>query len=101
VSHVTASFFFSVHVVLPFVLGLVIGFHLACLHVSGSTGITLGLHHNLKVRFSYVFAFKDLLSLVFVVTLFAFVLLFPLVLGSSDNNIPANVLASPLHILPE
>jgi len=101
VSHVTASFFFSVHVVLPFGLGLLIMFHLACLHISGSTGVSLGLHHHLKVRFSYVFAFKDLLNLVFVLSLLAFVLFIPLVLGASDNNIPANVLSSPLHILPE
>lgn len=76
--------------------------HLVFLHQTGSNN-PLGVNSNLnKIPFHQYYSYKDLFGFVLLILLLIEVsLLFPNVLGDSENFIPANPLVTPLHIKPE
>jgi len=57
---------------------------------------------NDKINFYPYFLLKDSVFLfIFLIIYFIFVLYFPNILGHSDNYIPANIMSTPEHIVPE
>jgi ubiquinol-cytochrome c reductase cytochrome b subunit len=76
--------------------------HIALLHQHGSHN-PLGVCTKIDcISFYPYFVLKDLFGLS--VSLFFFgilVFFYPRVLGHPDNNIPANALVTPAHIVPE
>lgn len=82
-------------------VGLVI-LHLIFLHQSGRNN-PLGVNRDLnKIPFHQYYSYKDLFGF-FLILLFLIEvsLLYPNILGDSENFIPANPLVTPLHIKPE
>uniref|UniRef100_A0A1W7RA71 Cytochrome b n=1 Tax=Hadrurus spadix TaxID=141984 RepID=A0A1W7RA71_9SCOR len=102
VDNATLTRFFSFHFILPFILIGLIVIHLMFLHETGS-GNPLGINSNLdKIPFHPYYTTKDLLGFSIVLMLFVIlVLLSPNLLSDPENFIPANPLATPVHIQPE
>jgi quinol-cytochrome oxidoreductase complex cytochrome b subunit len=102
VDNATLSRFFALHFVLPFViLGLVL-LHLILLHIVGSSHPLKIIEHPDKIPFYPYFYYKDLYSLLLILSFFLFfVFFYPNYLGHSDNYIEANPLSTPTHIVPE
>lgn len=94
--------FYSLHFILPFLLFLVVFFHLLNLHDQGSRN-PLGISRNLdKLVFHPYFSIKDLFFFVFSFILFRFLYFYyPYFLSDPVNNIPANFMQTPTHIQPE
>jgi len=99
---VTLSRFFSLHFLLPFVLRLLVVFHLVFLHVGGSRTPS-GLISNVdKVSFGPYFIYKDLLGVVIFILVFYLVsLVYSYGIGDPENFNLANPLSTPVHIQPE
>ncbi len=96
--------FFSLHYLLPFVIAGVVILHIWALHIPGSgnpTGVDVKSEKD-TLPFHPFYTAKDgwfagaFLIFYIVVTFFA-----PEFLGHADNNIPADPLATPAHIVPE
>ncbi len=96
--------FFSLHYLLPFVIAGVVILHIWALHIPGSgnpTGVDVKTEKD-TLPFHPFYTAKDgwfagaFMILFIVVTFFA-----PEFLGHADNNIPADPLATPAHIVPE
>ena len=102
VNDATLHRFFSLHFFLPFVLVGLTLVHLALLHKDGSNN-PLGIESGIdKIPFYPYFFAKDLFAFVCFLTFFAvFVFYFPNALGHPDNYIPADLMQTPAHIVPE
>ncbi len=96
--------FFSLHYLLPFVIAGVVILHIWSLHIPGSgnpTGVDVKNEKD-TLPFHPFYTAKDgwfagaVLTAFIVMTFFA-----PEFLGHPDNNIPADPLATPAHIVPE
>lgn len=98
----TLGRFYMFHFVLPFIIAGCTMLHLVLLHSSGTKN-PLGVERYLdKVRFSPLFAFKDLLGVVFVLWgLVAVCMYCPTIFMDAENFIMANQLVTPTHIKPE
>nr|CUS25280.1 cytochrome b [Vallicula multiformis] len=101
VSFVTMLRFFSLHYLLPFILGVFIFFHLNLLHLFGSSSSSLVFTIDL-ITFFPVYVFID----VFAVLVFFFFLAYFLFFKNffffeSENFLFANNLVTPNHIKPE
>jgi ubiquinol-cytochrome c reductase cytochrome b subunit len=100
----TLNRFFSLHYLLPFVIAGVVGLHIWALHVPGNNNPT-GVNVKGKddtVPFHPYYTIKDGFAVGLFMILFAvFVFYAPEALGHADNNIPANPLQTPPHIVPE
>nr|YP_009470633.1 cytochrome b [Mycopsylla proxima]AVF97054.1 cytochrome b [Mycopsylla proxima] len=98
----TLSRFFAIHFILPFILILMVIFHLVFLHETGSSN-PLGMNMNLdKIPFFPYFIIKDLLGYIFFFIFLIYILLwYPYLLNDPDNFTPANPMNTPLHIQPE
>nr|QYC96602.1 cytochrome b [Falcolipeurus suturalis] len=94
--------FFSIHYILPFVILFLMFVHLFLLHLSGSSN-PLGVSYNsYKISFHPYFTFKDILGIVFFLSVLIFVVtLFPDFFMDPDNFSEANPLSTPQHIQPE
>nr|AID54844.1 cytochrome b [Hoplopleura akanezumi] len=93
---------FSLHFLVPFVLGGLVLIHLMGLHITGSSN-PLGVSENSdKVTFHPFFSVKDVLGFLLVIGM-TMVIIFqaPFVFMDPDNFIPANPLSTPPHIQPE
>lgn len=102
VDNPTLNRFFSLHYLLPFaIVGLVL-VHLTLLHEKGSNN-PVGINENVPVSYFYPnYYVKDLLAFfAFLVFFSLFVYFSPNALGHTDNDIPANALVTPPHIVPE
>ncbi len=103
VGNATLTRFFSLHYLLPFLIigGVVV--HLIALHTvksSNPSGIDLAAKDN--IPFHPYFTIKDLYGLgIFLIVYCVVVFFFPNRLLESANNIPANPLQTPAHIVPE
>ncbi len=103
VGDATLTRFFALHYLLPFIIvgGVVI--HLVALHMvrsSNPSGINLADKDN--IPFHPYFTVKDLYGLgVFLIVLCSFVFFAPNFFIEPANNIPANPLKTPEHIVPE
>ncbi len=96
--------FFSLHYLLPFVTAGVIILHIWALHIPGSnnpTGLDVKSEQD-TVPFHPYYTSKDGFGLgVFLILFVAVTFFAPNLLGHPDNNIPANPLSTPAHIVPE
>jgi len=102
VDNATLTRFFSLHFLLPFVIGGIRMVHLLFLHQTGRNN-PLGLNRNFdKVAFHPYFTTKDLFGFILMLMFLSYIcFLFPWVLGDPENFIPANPLVTPVHIQPE
>jgi ubiquinol-cytochrome c reductase cytochrome b subunit len=104
VDNPTLNRFFSLHYLLPFMIAGVVGLHIWALHVPGNNNPT-GVNVKSKadtVPFHPYYTVKDGFAISVFLLLFAsFVFYNPEVLGHADNNIMANPLVTPAHIVPE
>ncbi|HEX8232987.1 MAG TPA: cytochrome b N-terminal domain-containing protein [Caulobacteraceae bacterium] len=100
----TLNRFFSLHYLLPFVIAGLVAMHIWALHVPGNNnpvGINLTNKEDF-VPFHPYYTVKDGFAILVFLLLFAsFVFYNPEILGHADNNIPANPLVTPTHIVPE
>lgn len=100
----TLNRFYVLHWLLAFGIVGVVLLHITALHITGSNN-PAGIEPTTEsetVTFNPFMTSKDLFGAAVFFTLFAFVLLFaPNYLGHPDNNIPANPLVTPAHIVPE
>ena len=103
VDNATLNRFFSLHYLLPFVIALLSLIHVAVLHESGSSNpLNIALSVTNKVPFHPYFIFKDLLGIVFFLIVFCYAIFFkPDSIIDPVNNVPANPLVTPTHIVPE
>jgi ubiquinol-cytochrome c reductase cytochrome b subunit len=94
--------FFTFHFVLPFIIAGLSIIHLLFLHQTGSNNPLGVVSNSDKIPFHPYFSIKDAFG--FIVILWALIslaLLNPFLLGDTENFIPANPLATPVHIQPE
>ncbi|HEX3406651.1 MAG TPA: cytochrome b/b6, partial [Caulobacteraceae bacterium] len=100
----TLNRFFSLHYLLPFIIAGLVALHIWALHVPGNSNPT-GVNVKDKsdtVPFHPYYTVKDSFAVLVFMLMFAiFVFFMPEALGHVDNNIPANPLATPAHIVPE
>lgn len=103
VDNATLNRFFSLHYLLPFVIALLSLIHVAVLHESGSSNpLNIALSVSNKVPFHPYFIFKDLLGIIFFLIVFCYAVFFkPDSIIDPINNVPANPLVTPTHIVPE
>jgi ubiquinol-cytochrome c reductase cytochrome b subunit len=99
----TLTRFFSLHYLLPFLILGGVGIHLIALHTvksSNPSGIDLAAKDN--IPFHPYFTSKDFYGLgIFLIVFCLFVFFFPNSLMEPANNIPANPMQTPTHIVPE
>ena len=100
----TLNRFFSLHYLLPFVIAGLVVLHIWALHVPGNnnpTGVDVKSKDD-TLPFHPYYTVKDGFAIIAFFVLFAwFVFFAPEALGHTDNQIPANPLATPAHIVPE
>lgn len=102
VDNPTLNRFFSIHFILPFVLLIIIIFHLIFLHETGSSNPIGTPINNDKIPFYPYFIIKDFLGFIFFFLFFILIVLYyPYLINDPDNFIPANPINTPLHIQPE
>jgi len=99
----TLTRFFSLHYLFPFLILMGVVLHLVALHTvksSNPSGITLHAQDN--IPFHPYFTIKDFYGLgLFLIVFCSFVFFMPEFFIEPDNNIPANPLQTPAHIVPE
>lgn len=102
VDNATLNRFFVFHFLTPFIVLLIVIFHLFFLHISGSNN-PIGLRRKtFKVSFHPFFSLKDLIGFVlFFIILIILVRFFSYTLGDPDNFSIANPIVTPIHIKPE
>jgi ubiquinol-cytochrome c reductase cytochrome b subunit len=102
VDNATLNHFFSLHYLLPFIVVGTVILHLVALHQYGSNNL-LGINSSMdKIVFYPYFYVKNLVGWVaFAIFFCIFVFYAPNVLGHPNNNIPANPMSTPVHIVPK
>jgi quinol-cytochrome oxidoreductase complex cytochrome b subunit len=103
VGDATLTRFFALHYLFPFLIIGAVVVHLVALHTvksSNPSGIDLAAKDN--IPFHPYFTIKDLFGLgIFLIGYCVFVFFFPDSLIEPANNIPANPMQTPTHIVPE
>jgi len=103
VSDATLNRFFALHYLVPFIIFGMVVIHLVALHAvrsSNPSGINLADKDN--IPFHPYFTSKDFYGLgVFLIVFCAFVFFKPDFFLEAINNIPANPMQTPPHIVPE
>jgi quinol-cytochrome oxidoreductase complex cytochrome b subunit len=103
VGDATLTRFYALHYLFPFIIVGGVMVHLVALHSvksSNPSGLELAAKDN--IPFHPYFTIKDLLGLgVYLIVFSVFVFFLPDTLIESANNIPANPLQTPAHIVPE
>lgn len=94
--------FFSLHFILPFIIAILSILHIISLHVTGSSNpISIRINKD-KINFHPFFTRKDLVRLIFILSLFIIIILIsPYISTDPENFIPANPIITPIHIQPE
>jgi ubiquinol-cytochrome c reductase cytochrome b subunit len=103
VDNATLNRFFSLHYLLPFVIALLALLHIVVLHEHGSSNpLNVPVNSSNKISFHPFFVVKDALGILVFSILFCYTLFFwPDHIIDPTNNIPANPLVTPTHIVPE
>lgn len=103
INNATLNRFFCLHYLLPFIIFVLVFFHLLMLHSTGSNGeLKVKNCINANVKFYPFFIIKDLFTVCLFGILLVFMLFFyPEVLNHSLNYIPANPFVTPSQIVPE
>lgn len=97
----TLKVLFVVHFLLPYVILIVVCFHLIFLHFSGSTSVLYLLRSTGKQVFYKVYWLKDSLNLVIWFVFFVYSFLLPFLVGDPEMFIDVDPNISPAHIVPE
>nr|ABJ55877.1 cytochrome b [Sagaminopteron nigropunctatum] len=98
----TLNRFFSLHFILPFLIGGLSLLHLIFLHEKGSTNPLGSTNHISKIPFHPYFTWKDSVGFLILIGMMMILGFFlPTVLGDPENFIPANSMVTPVHIMPE
>ena len=97
----TLGFFYSLHFLMPFVILVLVVFHLVFLHERGSSSKLFSHVFVAKIKFNKYYTLKDRINLLIFFVFILFFLQFPFLLGDPENFILSNPLVSPLHIKPE
>lgn len=102
VRNATLNRFFSFHFLFPFLMIMIIFFHLIFLHRRGSNNpLGMGGSYD-KIFFYPYFLIKDVVGFIYFLLVFLVIVCFnPLILVDSENFIMANSLVTPVHIQPE
>jgi quinol-cytochrome oxidoreductase complex cytochrome b subunit len=103
INNATLNRFYTLHYILPFIIAVLVLYHLYILHQTSSNN-ALGVRTVKmdKVNFYPFYTTKDLFGLiVFLMFYLLFVFFYPESLSHSDNYINANPLVTPAHIVPE
>lgn len=90
-----------VHFLLPFVVFVVLGFHLHLLHRRGRRNPFFTHQGARKVRFFPYYWVKDIVNVIVYVAFLVLMLLYPYALGEVELYEEANPMRSPIHIVPE
>nr|ASV72600.1 cytochrome b [Bathynella cf. rufa JHS-2017] len=98
----TLTRFFSFHFMLPFLMIMMVIFHVLMLHVYGSSSPLKNMISFEKMYFHPYFTYKDIL-IIFLVMIFFMSMIgfYPLLLSDPENFNFANPLITPIHIQPE
>ncbi len=103
VGDATLTRFYALHFLFPFLICALVGIHLIALHFvksSNPSGIDLADKDN--IPFHPYFTSKDFYGLgIFLMVFFSAVFFVPEFFIEAANNIPANPLQTPPHIVPE
>ena len=98
----TLNRFFSLHFILPFLIGGLRLLHLVFLHEKGSSNPLGDLNHLNKIPFHPYFSWKDIVGFLFVFIILALLgFFFPTLLGDPENYNHASSIVTPVHIQPE
>jgi len=102
VSYLTCRFFFTIHFLLPFLIVILIMFHLTALHLRGRSSFR-GIRNSSAVKFKFqeLFLFKDLVNVVLIWLALIISLIYPDWLSDPVNFIISDLSTSPMHIQPE
>lgn len=102
VSSFTCRFFYALHFLTPFVVLISAVLHLLILHFRGrSVPGGLSRSSSLKVKFTHLFSYKDLVNLSLLWRIWLWALLFPDWSADPINFVVSDLSTSPLHIQPE
>nr|ABL09077.1 cytochrome b [Onchidella borealis] len=98
----TLNRFFSLHFLLPFLIGGFSAIHILFLHEKGSTNPLGDLNHINKISFHPYYSWKDIVGFMVLFMMLAIVSFFyPALLTDPDNFTCANPMVTPTHIQPE
>lgn len=98
----TLNRFFSLHFIIPFLIGALRGLHILFLHEKGSTNPLGEINHIRKIPFHPYFSWKDIVGFVVLLgILVALGFFFPTLLGDPENFNHARPIVTPVHIQPE
>ena len=97
----TLNRFFSLHFIIPFVIGALAALHILFLHEKGSTNPLGETTHIRKIPFHPYFSWKDIVGFLFLFILLVTLGIAPNLLNDPENYIPANPIITPVHIQPE
>jgi len=100
VSSFTCRFFYAIHFILPFLVLLLILLHLFLLHFTASS-VSGGFNPVIKIKFSQLFLFKDMINLSLVWLFLIIILSIPDWAADPVNFVPSDLSNSPVHIQPE
>ena len=94
--------FFTFHFITPFLVLILVIFHLLFLHQKGSNN-PLGVSRDyIKISFHPYYSVKDLLGILIILIRLIYIrIYYPWVFADPENFIPANPLVTPIHIQPE
>lgn len=98
----TLNRFFSIHFIIPFIILLIVIFHLIFIHETSSNN-PLGSNRKLYIiNFHNYFTLKDFIGFIILIFLLKLInLQYPFLLNDPENFILANSLITPIHIQPE
>ncbi len=103
VGDATLTRFFALHYLFPFIICAAVGIHVVALHwVKSSNPSGINLNDKDNIPFHPYFTIKDMFGLgVFLIIFCGFVFFAPEFWIMADNNVPANPMVTPPHIVPE
>jgi len=102
VNNATLNRFFSLHYLLPFIIGFLALTHTYTLHLPKSNNPLGTISKSTFISFHPYFSYKDILGLlVFIISFSFFIFFLPHTLGDPTNYIAANPLITPTQIIPE
>jgi len=102
VSSFTCRFFYALHFLTPFIVLILVAFHLFLLHYSGSS-VPGGIRRSnvLKVKFVHLFLYKDVVNFTLFWGIWIWALIYPDWSADPVNFVISDLSNSPLHIQPE
>ena len=95
------SFFFRLHFILPFILLIVILFHLIYLHLNLSRNKVFSIKRTNKKPFNNLLLNQDLINIIYILLFLNLIILIPFIFDDEENSKIANEIRSPIHIKPE